>query len=86
MTTKTLDLAVSGAAPFIWGSVQDTLPLNFVYAAAPMLSVNPPVVSNGPVYQYDLDGRLKQVNFPVSGRQILYNYDSSGNRSSVVVS
>jgi YD repeat-containing protein len=84
MTTKTLDLAVSGGAPFIWGSVQDTLPLNFVYSAAPMLSANPPVPAQGTTYLYDSRKRLRQVNY-ASGRQVIFDYDEAGNRNSVTV-
>lgn len=85
MTTKTLDLnLVSKGTPHIWGSVQNTLPFTFVYAAAPFISVDKPSAQIT-TFVYDSLGRLNQASFP-SGRQTVYNLDAAGNRTSVVTS
>lgn len=85
MTTKNLDLnLVNKGEPHIWGSVQSTLPLTFVRAGGPFLSVDKPAskITN---FVYDSLGRLNQAAYP-SGRQTVYNLDAAGNRTSVVTS
>lgn len=41
-------------------------------------------MSDSATYTYDLLGRLKTITF-ANGTVITYNYDASGNRTSVVV-
>jgi len=68
------------AAPFVWGSLQDSTPMGFVYQGQPFVVVAGPP---GAKYTVDLLGRLSQVTFS-NGTILLYNYDSVGNRTSVV--
>jgi len=85
MTTKTFDLwQVYGAAPVIWGSVQDTTPLQYVYKAAPFLqSIEPSAGAQG--FVYDALGRLILATFLPQGSTETYTYDPAGNRISVVI-
>jgi len=84
MTTKTFDLwQAYQAGPAMWGSVQDTTPLQFIYAGAPFLEANE--VSSGNGYVYDSLGRLVETTYLPQGSATYYNYDASGNRTSVVV-
>jgi len=66
--------------PFIWGSQQSTLPMQFVFQATPFLVVSNP---QGAAYTYDSLGRLTGVTYS-NATTITYNYDAMGNRLSVV--
>lgn len=69
------------ASPFIWGSLQDTINMNgFVYQATPFVVVSGPP---GAMYTYDVLGRLTKVTY-TNGTTIAYNYDATGNRTSVI--
>lgn len=78
--TFNLNLAYKGR-PVIWGSLQDTTGLTRVYQAAPFLVASQPPKR----YVYDTAGRLSQVVFG-DGRKTIFNYDTEGNRTSVVTS
>jgi YD repeat-containing protein len=67
-------------APFIWGSAQSTLPMQYVFQATPFLVISNP---QGAVYTYDSLGRLTQVTYS-NLTTITYNYDATGNRTRVV--
>lgn len=68
------------AAPFVWGSLQDATPMQFVYQAAPFMVVDQPP---GAKYTTDSRGRLTQITY-TNGTTVVYNYDNMGNRTSVV--
>lgn len=69
------------AGPFIWGSLQDAGPMQFVYQAAPfMVANNPPSTK----YEYTPQGWLKKIVGPEG--TVTINYDDMGNRVSVVTS
>jgi YD repeat-containing protein len=68
------------AAQFVWGSLQDATPMQFVYQGAPFLVVDQPP---GATYTMDSLGRLSQITF-TNGTTVVYNYDHMGNRTSVV--
>lgn len=85
MTTKTFEVNLaSKAMPVIWGSLASTLPLTTIYGAKPFISIDKPL-AKVTYFSYDSLGRLHQASFP-SGRQIVYNLDAAGNRTSVVTS
>lgn len=69
------------AAPFVWGSLQDANPMQFVYQGAPFLVVNQ---APGARYENDNLGRLHKITFS-NLTTVVYNYDLMGNRTSVVV-
>jgi|LakMenEpi03Aug12_release.lakeMendotaPanAssembly.Ray.scaffolds.fasta_scaffold512406_2 YD repeat-containing protein len=83
MTTLKFDLVQAyQAAPAIWGAVQDTTALGYVYQAAPMVTKNEPPSSVR--YLYDSLGRLIQSSFIPQGSSVATTYDAVGNRTSVV--
>ena len=67
-------------APFVWGSLQDAGPMQFVYEASPFLVADQPP---GTKYTYDNLGRLSQLTF-TNQTTVVFNYDHMGNRTSVV--
>ena len=69
------------AAPFVWGSVQDASPMQFVYQGSPFMVVNQ---QPGAKYENDSRGRLTKITFS-NLTTVVYNYDNMGNRTSVVV-
>jgi len=72
--------AIYQGVPFIWGSLQSTLPMQFVFQATPFLvSSNP----QGTAYTYDSLGRLTNVTYS-NLTTIVYSYDAVGNRTSIV--
>lgn len=71
-----------GGAPFIGGSLLDASSMTNVYQGVPFLVANQPP---GATYVYDTRARLNQVKF-TNGRNITYNLDAMGNRTSVVTS
>jgi hypothetical protein len=84
MTTKTFDLwQAYQAGPAMWGSVQDTTPMNaYIHKAQPFLMTNESVIRHG--YVYDGLGRVVEATNLPQGSATYYNYDSAGNRTSVV--
>lgn len=68
------------AAPHLGGSLQDTRWLAFTYHGAPFVVAEPP---EKVTYTMDAQGRLKQLTYS-SGTTITFNYDTAGNRTSVV--
>ncbi len=75
-----LNLSHKGAA-FIWGSLQDASPMQFVYQAAPYVVTNNPPPTK---YEYTSQGWLKKI-VGAEGT-VTINYDDVGNRTSVVTS
>ena len=74
------NLTVYQASPFIWGSLQDTTGMSFIYQGTPFVVTSGP---QGATYTYDSLGRLTKVTF-TNLTTIVYNYDAMGNRTSVV--
>lgn len=74
-----LDQAYTGS-PFIWGSSQNALLMQFVSQAAPFVVTNQ---SSQAQYTMDVLGRLQQITFS-NGTTVTYSYDAMGNRTQVV--
>jgi YD repeat-containing protein len=78
--SNSYDLQAYQASPFLPASVQDLSALSFIYQASPFLLTSE---KRGTEYLYDSLSRLVKVSF-TNGTTIDYNYDSLGNRTSVV--
>ena len=68
------------ATPFIWGSLQDAGPLQFVYQGAPFFVTSAPPPTK---YEYTPQGWLKKI-VGAEGT-VTVSYDDTGNRTSVAV-
>ena len=83
MTIATFDLwQAYQAGPAMWGSVQDTTPVSFIYQGQPFIMTNESGIRNG--YVHDSLGRLIEETSLPQGSATYYQYDSAGNRVSVV--
>ena len=83
MTTKTFDLwQAYQAGPAMWGAVQSTTPLQFIYEGTPFLMTDESAPGNG--YVYDNLGRLVEATYLPQGSATYFAYDKMGNRQSVV--